>query len=69
MKYKYSMQSKSLMFKFQLDDTSMPTHIDEDDIRIVIINAYDIKFFEWFHILDENASPEDIVESLNRLTT
>ncbi len=48
------------------DPVKAPT-IHEKTLKVAIVNVFDLKFFEWFHLLDDGATYEDAVEELNRI--
>lgn len=54
--------------KFNLEDGGIPSFIEKGTLRVVLVNTFDMRFFEWFHILDDNANYEDVISSLNRLS-
>lgn len=56
----------SLSIQFYLDDVR-PSFIDTDTIKLALVDNFDIKFFEWFHLLDFGATYEDTIRELNKV--
>lgn len=58
---------KYLQFAFEVENEHAKGFIDTNEIKVILVNEFDLRFFEWYHLLDPGATFEDIVMELNRV--
>ena len=59
---------KFLDIKMELDDADKPIFIDKNTLKLALVDVYNMEFYEWFHLLDEGTTREDVITELGRLT-
>ena len=58
----------SIAIRLNLIDSSIPSFISSRTIKVVLVNKFDVSFFEWLHIIDDRATQEDVIAELGRMT-
>ena len=64
----YSCADGHFKVKYKLS-SDMPSFIEPGMVRIALVNANDIRFIEWFHLMDTGARYDGIPEPLCQVTT
>ena len=59
---------KFIEIKMQLIDPNRPVFIEKNTLKIALVDVYNMEFYEWFHLLDEGTTREDIISELARLS-
>lgn len=59
---------KFIKIKMQLIDPNRPVFIEKNTLKIALVDVYNMEFYEWFHLLDEGTTREDIISELARLS-
>ena len=58
-----------MQIAFVLDDVQAEGYIENDTVKVALVNEYDLKFFEWFHYLAPGSTFDECMAELKNIAS